>query len=598
MQRENGLMHPHHQNHDGSIVRQVAGPGIPVIPAKRPDTEIDDVQFISSKPVKRQKVEHPTASPVANTVPVQPVQPLPQPNSQPVSQSVPRMDCDNSLTTPITSAPIAGNETTWLNSEINYSHDRRTTTGMVGLPSGFSDWEAIFGYRGCSLPELEGYSMSAVRHKPAIISSPAISPKHIPQTLASEPLQPEGPQCSQTVQPSPDPPLTPITNATTSREPIRPHEAALMKAQREETAGAVESCSEKVAENTPTAPHQSPLPCNNRSDQQQQQQMPLPGVEQHISIPDRASQPHASKQPCKACIQMQQRAAFARAQGLPFVNPSMPLHMLPPGPYHSTFSSQGHPHLMPAMQAGMLPYGPGSSPMMMPMNMHSYTGAVMPSSVLSQQHAAQAMPLRPAAQQQQQHQLPTAQISGPGLNNATNMAAGSAAKPSASAATTSVDTALTAATRPPESPAKQPRPPAPAPIHPSLQQPTYRKPSPNLIVDVAETCQEKFPFEAVAQRHATTVDKVADVFAAIIQVPLLRCPQDRRRAGRLAHERVKEYNRTKRELQEAAVAAEAAKGQGGNTTSSSSAYGFGEQQGRMAVGPLDIANALGPTGEE
>lgn len=571
-------MHPHRQTYDGNAMRQVAGPVVPLIPAKRPDPAVDDVQFISSNPVKRQKVEHPTASPVANAVPVQPIQPQPQPDPQPVTQSIPRMGCDNSLTTPNTAAPVAGNETSWPNSEINYSHDRRTTTGMVGLPSGFSDWEAIFGYRGCSLPELEGYSMSAVRQKPAIMSSPAISPKHIPQTLDSKPLQPvsatgesnEVPQCIQTFQPSPGHTLTPMMNATTSHEATKHHEAALLKAQREGITGAAKSCPEKMAEDTPPTPHQSLLPRTSRSDQQQQH-MPLHGVEQHIPAPDRTSQPHASKQPCQACIQMQQRAAFARTQGLPFVNPSMPLHMLPPGPYHSTFSPQGHPHLMPAMQAGMLPFGPGSSPMMVPMNMHNYTGAVMPSPVLSQQHAAQSMPLRPTAAQQQQQQ-PTAQVPEPGPNNATNLGASSATKPSATATATapSVDTAPAAAICP-ESPAKRPR--TPAPPHPSLLQPTYRKHSPNLIVDVAETCQEKFPFEAVAQRHDTTVEKVADVFAAIIQVPLLRCLKDRRRAGRLAHERVKEYNKTKRELQEAA--AEAAKGQGGNN--SSSAYGPGEQ---------------------
>ena len=91
----------------------------------------------------------------------------------------------------------------------------------------------------------------------------------------------------------------------------------------------------------------------------------------------------------------------------------------------------------------------------------------------------------------------------------------------------------------------------PSPIKPpaSLIQPTYRKHSPNLIVDVAETCQEKFPFEEVAKRHNVPVEKVFDVFAAIIQVPLLRCPTDRRRPGRLATARIKEYNKAKKEIQ-------------------------------------------------
>jgi hypothetical protein len=72
-----------------------------------------------------------------------------------------------------------------------------------------------------------------------------------------------------------------------------------------------------------------------------------------------------------------------------------------------------------------------------------------------------------------------------------------------------------------------------------------------LIVDVAETCQEKFPFEEVAKRHNVPVDKVFEVFAAIIQVPLLRCPTDRRRPGRLATARIKEYSKAKKNIQEA-----------------------------------------------
>lgn len=109
----------------------------------------------------------------------------------------------------------------------------------------------------------------------------------------------------------------------------------------------------------------------------------------------------------------------------------------------------------------------------------------------------------------------------------------------------------------------------------SLIQPTYRKPSPNLIVDVAETCQEKFPFEEVAKRHNVPVEKVFDVFAAIIQVPLLRCPTDRRRAGKLATTRVKEYTRAKKAIQES----------GGQNNSN-------PNEGTV-VKPADIANRLG-----
>ncbi|RYP00995.1 hypothetical protein DL766_003915 [Monosporascus sp. MC13-8B] len=137
-----------------------------------------------------------------------------------------------------------------------------------------------------------------------------------------------------------------------------------------------------------------------------------------------------------------------------------------------------------------------------------------------------------------------------------------------------------------ETKAQERRSPAPAPaanasnsLKPpaSLIQPTYRKRSPNLIVDVAETCQEKFPFEEVAQRHNAPVEKVFDVFAAIIQVPLLRCPTDRRRPGRLATSRIREYTRAKRDIQEL---------RGG-------ARDRGKEEAAAVVTPLDIAHRMG-----
>jgi hypothetical protein len=61
------------------------------------------------------------------------------------------------------------------------------------------------------------------------------------------------------------------------------------------------------------------------------------------------------------------------------------------------------------------------------------------------------------------------------------------------------------------------------------------------IVDIAETCQEVFPFAAVAERHGIPLQKVFDTFSAIIQLPLLRNADDRRRHGSLGKRRMKEY---------------------------------------------------------
>lgn len=73
------------------------------------------------------------------------------------------------------------------------------------------------------------------------------------------------------------------------------------------------------------------------------------------------------------------------------------------------------------------------------------------------------------------------------------------------------------------------------------------------------------------------IDKVFDVFAAIIQVPLLRCPTDRRRPGKLATGRIKEYNKAKMDIQE-----------------SRTTEGKGGSDGKTAtVSSTDIAQRLG-----
>ncbi|OHX00864.1 hypothetical protein CSPAE12_00442 [Colletotrichum incanum] len=71
----------------------------------------------------------------------------------------------------------------------------------------------------------------------------------------------------------------------------------------------------------------------------------------------------------------------------------------------------------------------------------------------------------------------------------------------------------------------------------------------HIIVDIADTCLNVFPFAEVAKRHNQPEQKVRDIFSAVIQVPLLRCPTDKRRAGKLGTVRVKEFNQAKKEVQ-------------------------------------------------
>ncbi|CAP67373.1 uncharacterized protein PODANS_1_23748 [Podospora anserina S mat+] len=75
--------------------------------------------------------------------------------------------------------------------------------------------------------------------------------------------------------------------------------------------------------------------------------------------------------------------------------------------------------------------------------------------------------------------------------------------------------------------------------------PLRKKPSPNLLIDIAETAEETFPYDEVAARHGVTPQKVFDTLSAIVLIPLLRCPTDKRRAGKLAHDRVKFYTQKK-----------------------------------------------------
>ncbi|KAH7317751.1 hypothetical protein BKA65DRAFT_107587 [Rhexocercosporidium sp. MPI-PUGE-AT-0058] len=77
------------------------------------------------------------------------------------------------------------------------------------------------------------------------------------------------------------------------------------------------------------------------------------------------------------------------------------------------------------------------------------------------------------------------------------------------------------------------------------------KHSPNMIVDVAETCQELFPFAEVAERHEVPIQKVFDTFSAIVQLPLLRNADDRRRHGSLGKRRMKEYRDAKKAMNKA-----------------------------------------------
>ncbi|KAI5919875.1 hypothetical protein F4810DRAFT_714059 [Camillea tinctor] len=491
--------------------------------SKRSDD--DDIQFISSNPVKRRKIsEHNIKN---------------HGHPEPILPSIP----------PIPVAP-AYNPTTE-----NAETERRVSTGMVGLPSDINAMELTCALRGVSLPVLENFVLDQPLRRPRPVSSPELSPKQLPHTISPSAsdvhVGQAGPQefdfqvmanyaacclpASETpakqgalphlASAGPDADQLPVLSTPTS-QPVGPP-----------TSGSARHT--EIPDMKSTAMPPPPLP---RPD--------TPSAPES-NIHD-ACRPNASKQPCQMCTRLRQQANITRAQALPMINSSVPHHFVPHMPYSPPpYSQPFHPHMMPMAANHMHPFGPGFTPYMMPVNGNTF--AALP----SQFHT-------PVQQGGHQNQGPSPQPAPEKANDTTQPAAVAAPSPPPS---TSHSTTPPAAATKPSKPGSPVKPPA------SLIQPTYRKHSPNLIVDVAETCQEKFPFEEVAKRHNAPVDKVFDVFAAIIQVPLLRCPTDRRRAGRLATARVKEYTKAKKDLQESRA--------GGN------------RSGEGAVSPADVANRLG-----
>jgi len=92
----------------------------------------------------------------------------------------------------------------------------------------------------------------------------------------------------------------------------------------------------------------------------------------------------------------------------------------------------------------------------------------------------------------------------------------------------------------------------PPSIEVSTSQISQSKPShpPNMLVDIAQTCQDNFPFALIAKRHNQPIQKVFDTFSAVIQLPLLRSAVDARRPGKLGSLRMKEFRAMKKGLKE------------------------------------------------
>ncbi|KAI0848263.1 hypothetical protein F5Y00DRAFT_238676 [Daldinia vernicosa] len=481
------------------------------IPAKRSD---DDVQFISSKPVKRPKMSEQAPKPTVQqqNISIMPITPMPQVSIQPT--------------------------------ELKDS-DRRISTGMVGLPSDFNTIELASMLRGVSLPVLERFVLDQPSRGPRPPSSPELSPKQLPQTVAPAMLSvntngnsPRGSGFD----------MAPMPCITIGQHAAQPEAHSTSSLNPNLTANQLHALKTSVPHAHPSPPR-PPKEADPKSSAMPPP--PVPNTEilatpksartgsplktaTHIT----ATRSDTTNRPCQVCARMRQQADLAKFQGFSMFPHNVPHHILPQIACHQPFTQHLHPQMIAMGPSSIHSLSPGFAPVMMPINSNNFT--TIPSHMTS------------PAQMKDQVNEKNSRPSRANINDQT--------QPSS-----------TSVTDKPQSPTvlNPVKPPA------SLIQHTYRKPSPNLIVDVAETCQEKFPFEDVAKRHNVSVEKVFDVFAAIIQVPLLRCPTDRRRAGKLATTRVKEYTKAKKAIQEAS-------NQNGSDSTD-----------QVVVKPLDIANRLG-----
>lgn len=265
------------------------------------------------------------------------------------------------------------------------------------------------------------------------------------------------------------------------------------------------------------------------------------------------------KPPCYACEQMRQHALHNKTAMYPVVgNPShgnhgwhgtevshanRPAHAQPmpfsaAGFGVSPNMIQGHLHRPQYLYHGQVPMGYGMTPVS--------SQAQYPNPVLQRAFPVPDMSASESASGVSSHKFTT----NPQLNASlgqSNMAPTERTQHTQAQGVSSQPLA----TQPTLATASSPTPVAAPPPRPPTPPPSERH-SPNLIVDIAETCEALFPWDEIAERHNVPRQKVLDTFAAIIQLPLIRCTTDKKRHGRLATNRLKDYTRGKNVMNMAA----------------------------------------------
>ncbi|KAI0426125.1 hypothetical protein F5Y09DRAFT_76262 [Xylaria sp. FL1042] len=523
-----------------------------VTPSKRQvDEDDDDIQFISEKPVKkpRPNEKRPTA-------------PVAEKSMNPSAAAIDAAAIDAAAIdaaaagpTVVPSIPTMAMQTP--DSDLKDT-ERRLSTGMVGLPHDMHAVELTYALRGVSMPVLENFVLDQPLRKPRLASPPELSPKQLPSTVPPAMLEgtrdhsaPEAfgfeklsvshMSCASSSH-TPWEAGTPLMTSDLTKNPVDTQRTHALETSIHPGSGVNLTSSNhnmKIGSNSIPTPAPGPLTHFEAAHRARCSRSNPDWLEGHHHI----NSTHPQKHPCQVCSQLRHQAQLSRAQGVPIVNTNLPPRLMSQLQYHT----HPYPQMMPISMSGNVHrFGTNFAPVMMPANNNTFV----------------SLPSHPQPQYLSQQMTPTQQMRAEKDNQPTSKRPSKTHIPQASQVKNTVSSSNAAS-----SPLKPP---------PSLIQPTYRKPSPNLIVDVAETCQEKFPFEEVAKRHNVPVDRVFDVFAAIIQVPLLRCPTDRRRAGRLATARIKEYNKAKKDIEDSAA---------------------GKTEGQtpvVTVIPTNIAQRLGP----
>ncbi|KAK1729010.1 uncharacterized protein BDZ83DRAFT_569600 [Colletotrichum acutatum] len=500
----------------------------PVIPAKRED---DDVQFVSSNPVKKRKIggyqpvtpHSTTDSPAAGTP--APFNNQPSEPAKPVSQP-----------------------------------ERRGSTGMVDH-SPTARLPDVDPMRGCSMPTPERACHSESFWTAPYTGpqcSPPVSPKslpeHIPPSMlgidkndGSAPMQAETENHAETTKETPTAPSVPTT-------PMLAGTTDLGKINSMPVSGADSPIiSQQTAESGPTLNHSNAeTESKNALRDLLDQQLDLHSSKINDSLFPFHTHTHqnthtsnvltadvhntahgtsdtqagacadrpasGAKAPCRQCVEArlrQQAAGMAVNSGLPNGTnastasqaPLPPSSMQQPwtnllglNPYHNAMAGAIY---NPLLQQSLMA-GPAGHFAVHPQQPHLGTG------ISPQQPAGHMFHLGPPSPVPQTPPYVTQQP----LTQPSKPAVG---------ATTS----KTQANRAPDT------------------QPTTK----HIIVDIADTCLNMFPFQEVAKRHNQPEQKIRDIFSAVIQVPLLRGPTDKRRAGKLGTVRVKEFTQAKKEVQ-------------------------------------------------